>query len=162
MKVRQFKLQVFIVACILFVAPTPFAQSPQGLIPPQMAAQRQKQMEKAQKEFLKNLKKQNPKAYREAVKQMARQKKIDSIIKKYKDGDLSHAEAQKALGSLLKEDLQRQVDSIPDEIKALDRQKKMLDQQIQVLKKAQVNPEVFIQNQIDQMLGVNLDSESPN
>lgn len=107
-----------------------------------------KAFEKAQQEGLERLKQEDPLAYQQQKAASERQKKIQEVLDLYFQGKLSAANAQYKLSPLIKQQLQEE-----GAFSNLEARIRRLDEQLAFLKKAKNQPELLVQERIDQMLG---------
>ena len=123
----------------LFKGPSPEAFG-------QQMKKMQEQMEKSRKEQMEMLKKTNPQAYNDMVKQEENSKKTSKIVSDYYSQKIGYEAAKSSLYPLVKENMKGQAGSVDGEIQ-------MLEQRLTDLKKAKSDPDYRIYQQIDGMLG---------
>lgn len=102
----------------------------------------------AQQDELERLKERDPQQYQRQKAALDRQKKIQEVIGLYSNGKLSLTEAKAALSPLVKEQMQEEgTFSVPEA------RIQRLEEKLAFLKEARKQPELLIQERIDQMLG---------
>lgn len=122
-----------------------FAQDSKEQAPP---VDFQKAFSQSQQEALERLREKNPQAYQEQKAAIDRQSKIQEITGLYFEGKFPLPEAKAALSPLVKEQLQ-------DEgvFSNLDKRIQRLEEQLALLKKSKEQPELLVEERINQLLG---------
>lgn len=141
-------LMVISVSVMVFSVSGAYAaeEGPKGQVAP--PADFRKAFEQAQREALERLKQENPQVYQQQKASLDRQNKIQETIGLYSQGKLSLAEAKAALSPLVKQQMQEE-----GALGNLDARIQHLEERLSFFKKAKLQPELLVQERIDQMLG---------
>lgn len=107
-----------------------------------------KMLEKAQQEQLERLKQENPQAYQQQKAALDRQKKIQEVTTLYFQGKVSLPEAKATLSPFVKQQMQDE-----GAFSNLEARIQRLEERMTFLKKAKLQPELLVQERVDQMLG---------
>lgn len=122
-----------------------FAQESKEQAPP---ADFQKAFSQAQQEALERLREKDPQAYQRQKAALDRQNKIQEIAGLYFEGKFPLIEAKAALSPLVKEQMQEE-----GVFSNLEARIQRLEEQLAFLKKSKEQPELLVEERINQLLG---------
>lgn len=145
-KIKRWLLVMKVSMLVFGILATVSAQDSKEPAPP--PADFVKMLEKAQAEQLERLKQENPQAYQQQKAALDRQKMVQETTGLYFQGKLSFAEAKATLSPLVKQQLQEE-----GAFSNLGARIQRLEERLSFLKKAKVQPELLVQERVDQMLG---------
>lgn len=130
---------------IVSVSEACFAQDSKEQAPP---ANFQKAFSQSQQEALERLQEKNPQAYQQQKAALDRQNKIEEIAGLYFEGKFPLIEAKAALSPLVKEQMQEE-----GAFSNLEARIQRLEEQLLFLKNSKSQPELLVEERINQMLG---------
>lgn len=145
-KIKRWLLAMSVSAMVFGILATASAQNSNQQAP--APADFVKMLEKAQQEQLERLKQENPQAYQEQKAAMDRQKKIQEVTTLFFQGKLPLPEAKAALSPFVKQQMQEE-----GAFSNLGARIQRLEERLAFLKKAKLQPELLVQERVDQMLG---------
>lgn len=143
--IRSWLLLMNISVIVLMIPMVCIAEGPKG---PASLADFVKMLDMSQQEQLERLKQENPQAYQQQKTAMDRQNKIQEITTLYFQGKLTLPEAKAALSPFAKQQIQEE-----GAFSNLGATIQRLEKRLAFLKKAELHPELLVQERVDQMLG---------
>lgn len=113
--------------------------------------QMQEEAQKLREQDIERLKELNPELYKEAMVQQKRQEKINKIISDFRQKKFSKTIARKRLFPLIKEEMKRTIETLPQTIERYEKE-------LEFLKKVEKTPKILINKYIDEALGLKASS----
>ena len=150
--IKRWMLVMSMSAMALGVSGTCFAEASKEQAAP---ADFQKAFGQSQQEALERLREKDPQAYQQQKTSMERQKKIQEVVGLYFQGKFPLVEAKAALSPLVKQQIQEE-----GVFSNLEARIKRLEEQLLFLKNAKNQPELLVEERINQMLGKSASSPS--
>ncbi|TAN62295.1 hypothetical protein EPN16_01840 [bacterium] len=106
----------------------------------------QEEMRKRQEQELEQLKQTNPQVYQERKGAIERQDKFRTILSDFQAGKLTAEQAESQLFPLMKSEMRYELEGLNERIASLEKQ-------LDLLKKAKQDPDLFVRHRVRIMLG---------